>query len=182
MCETQSEKRNVDPKHTGLNPGNEPVLIAESGGMNPASGPPLPPPPPPQAPWQSHHIRAPWGRPPPIPREEHHALCPPNLPPTNMPPPQIRPRGHLEGNRSPIQNTVMDHPLNIEYNQIPPHAAKPPPYNSHPLMQSICNPPPPPPPHQQQRPQHPAQTMPPHYQVPISQAYQPPAPCPPWMN
>lgn len=73
--------------------GNEPVLIAESGGMNPASGPPLPPPPPPQAPWQSHHIRAPWGRPPPIPREEHHALCPPNLPPTNMPPPQIRPRG-----------------------------------------------------------------------------------------
>ncbi|XP_035726475.1 extensin-like isoform X1 [Vespa mandarinia] len=176
------EKRNVDPKHTGLNPGNEPVLLAESGGMNPASGPPLPPPPPPQAPWQSHHIRAPWGRPPPMPREEHHALCPPNLPPTNMPPPQIRPRGPLEGNRSPIQNTVMDHPLNIEYNQIPPHAAKPPPYNSHPLMQSICNPPPPPPPHQQQRPQHPAQTMPPHYQVPISQAYQPPAPCPPWMN
>lgn len=63
--------------------------------MNPASGPPLPPPPPPQAPWQSHHIRAPWGRPPPMPREEHHALCPPNLPPTNMPPPQIRPRGNI---------------------------------------------------------------------------------------
>ena len=89
--------------------------------------------------------------------------------------------GHVEGNRSPVQNAILEHPLNIEYNQMPPYTTKPPPYNSHPLMQSICNPPPPPPPHHQQRPQHPPQTVQ-HYQVPISQTYQPPTSCPPWMN
>jgi len=90
--------------------------------------------------------------------------------------------GHVDGNRSPTQNAVLEQPLSVEYNQMPPYTTKPPPYNAHPLMQSICNPPPPPPPHHQQpRPQHPPQAVQ-HYQVPISQTYQPPTSCPPWMN
>lgn len=90
--------------------------------------------------------------------------------------------GPADGNRSPTQNAVLEQSLNTEYNQMPPYTTKPPPYNAHPLMQSICNPPPPPPPHHQQlRPQHPSQAMQ-HYQVPISQTYQPPTSCPPWMN
>ncbi|XP_066590962.1 uncharacterized protein [Prorops nasuta] len=171
------EKRNMEQKNISPNSGDEMHLNGEYGAARPGSGPPLPPP---QAPWQSHRIRAPWGRPPPMLRDEHPVLCP-NLPPTNMPPPQIRPRGRIEDNRSPIQNPIMEHPLNAEYNQMPYYSAKPAPYNSHPLMQSICNPPPPPPLHHQQRPQHPPQPMQ-HYQVPISQAYQPPTSCPPWMN
>ncbi|XP_054004590.1 KH homology domain-containing protein 4-like isoform X3 [Hylaeus anthracinus] len=174
------EKRSLDQKSAGISSVNEPNPIGDSINIHPGGGPSLPPPLPPQAPWQTHHVRAPWGRPPPMPRDaDHQGVCP-VLPPTNMPPPQIRPRGHVEGNRSPVQNAILEHPLNVEYNQMPPYTTKPPPYNSHPLMQSICNPPPPPPPHHQQRPQHP-QTMQ-HYQVPISQTYQPPTSCPPWMN
>ncbi|XP_053977956.1 uncharacterized protein LOC128875925 isoform X4 [Hylaeus volcanicus] len=188
------EKRSLDQKSAGISSVNEPNPIGDSMNIHPGGGPSLPPPLPPQAPWQTHHVRAPWGRPPPMPRDaDHQGVCP-VLPPTNMPPPQIRPRafekaskimhlgwwGHVEGNRSPVQNAILEHPLNVEYNQMPPYTTKPPPYNSHPLMQSICNPPPPPPPHHQQRPQHP-QTMQ-HYQVPISQTYQPPTSCPPWMN
>lgn len=67
--------------------------MVESGNIHVGNGPPLPPPPSLQAPWQSHHMRVPWGRPPPIPREgEPPAVCS-GLPPINMPPPQIRPRG-----------------------------------------------------------------------------------------
>lgn len=67
--------------------------MAESGNIHVGNGPPLPPPLSPHAPWQNHHMRVPWGRPPPIPREgEPSAVCP-GLPPINMPPPQIRPRG-----------------------------------------------------------------------------------------
>ncbi|XP_076288665.1 uncharacterized protein LOC143213060 isoform X2 [Lasioglossum baleicum] len=175
------EKRSMDQKSAGINSGNEQNLIGDSVNIHAGGGPPLPPPLPPQAPWQAHHVRAPWGRPPPMPRDgDHQGMCP-GLPPTNMPPPQIRPRGPVEGNRSPVQNAMLEHPMNVEYNQMPQYTTKPPPYNSHPLMQSICNPPPPPPPHHQQRPQHPPQSMQ-HYQVPISQAYQPPTSCPPWMN
>ncbi|EFN86500.1 extensin isoform X2 [Harpegnathos saltator] len=177
------EKRNLEQKPAGLASGNEQTAIGESGNVHPGpgNGPPLPPPPSPQAPWQNHHVRVPWGRPPPIPREGEHPAVGPGLPPINMPPPQIRPRGPADGNRSPTQNAVLEQPLNVEYNQMPPYTSKPPPYNAHPLMQSICNPPPPPPPHHQQRPQHPSQAVQ-HYQVPISQTYQPPTSCPPWMN
>ncbi|XP_015590574.1 extensin isoform X2 [Cephus cinctus] len=165
----------MPPPHSG----NEQNLGGDPAG---------PPPPPPQAPWQAHHPRVPWGRPPPPPppppREDHHILYP-APPPTNVPPPQIRPmRVQNEGNQSPvgIQSPMMESHMNVEYNQMPPYSMKPPPYNSMPLMQSICNPPPPPPPyHQQQRAQHPQQNMQ-HYQVPISQACQPPTSCPPWMN
>ncbi|XP_029659061.1 extensin-like isoform X2 [Formica exsecta] len=175
------EKRNLDQKPAGLSSGNEQNVMTESGNILIGNGPPLPPPPSPQAPWQNHHMRVPWGRPPPIPREgEPPAICP-GLPPINMPPPQIRPRGPADGNRSP-QSAALEQSLNVEYNQMPPYTTKPPPYNAHPLMQSICNPPPPPPPHHQQpRLQHPPQAMQ-HYQVPISQTYQPPTSCPPWMN
>lgn len=74
-----------------LQTGNEQTAIGESGNVHPGNGPPLPPPPSPQAPWQNHHVRVPWGRPPPIPREGEHPAV--GLPPINMPPPQIRPRG-----------------------------------------------------------------------------------------
>lgn len=73
--------------------GNEQNPMGDSVNIHPGSGPPLPPSLLPQAPWQTHHIRVPWGRPPPMPRDgEHQGMCP-SLPPTNMPPPQIRPRG-----------------------------------------------------------------------------------------
>jgi len=74
--------------------GNEQNVMAESGNIHIGNGPPpLPPPLSPQAPWQNHHpVRVPWGRPPPIPRDGELPPCP-GLPPINMPPPQIRPRG-----------------------------------------------------------------------------------------
>ncbi|XP_012282033.1 extensin-2 isoform X2 [Orussus abietinus] len=170
------EKRNAEQKSAERNLGNE-----QNSGGDPGGIPPGPPPP---APWHTHHVRTPWGRPPPAPRDgehQHSYLAPP---PMNVPPPQIRPmRGQAEDNRASgnIQGTMLEHQMNVEYNQMPLYTMKPPPYNSLPLMQSICNPPPPPPPHHQQRPQHPSQNLQ-HYQVPISQAYQPPASCPPWMN
>ncbi|XP_012259020.2 altered inheritance of mitochondria protein 3-like isoform X2 [Athalia rosae] len=169
------EKRNGDKNVTGHVLGNEQTNSCESSGVVPAG-------PPPQAPWQACHIRTPWGRPPPPPRDgEHHVLYP-APPPINMPPPQIRPhRNQIEGSRSPPshQNVLTDHLSSPEYHQIPHYTTKPPPYNSVPLMQAICNPPPPPPLHHQRH-QHLQQTQP--YQVPISQSYQPPASCPPWMN
>ncbi|XP_015120922.1 extensin isoform X2 [Diachasma alloeum] len=160
------EKLNMEQKPSGVMHGSDSNFDGECGQLPPpVQGPPHP------APWQGHDGRMSWIRPPPPP------------PPTNMPPPQIRPsRGQSDGdqNRLSIQST-MEHHVNIEYNQIPPYAGKPPPYNSLPLMHSICNPPPPPPPppphHHQQRPQYPQQ-----YQVPVSQGYQPPVSCPPWMN
>lgn len=74
-----------------LQTGNEQNIMTESGNILVGNGPPLPPPPSPQAPWQNHHVRVPWSRPPPIPREGD-SVCP-GLPPINMPPPQIRSRG-----------------------------------------------------------------------------------------
>ncbi|KAF7997795.1 hypothetical protein HCN44_009193 [Aphidius gifuensis] len=158
------EKHNMESKQPRLSPDED------FGPMMPPGQVPSP------APWQG-----PWMRP-----------LPPPPPPTNMPPPQIRP---TRGQTDVDQNRSLEHHINAEHNQMPPYNVKPPPYNnSLPLMQSICNPPPPPPlppphhhhhhshshPHHshyhqnhQQRPQF----SPQHYQIPVSQSYQPPNVC-----
>ncbi|XP_057341321.1 uncharacterized protein LOC130678236 [Microplitis mediator] len=184
------EKRHLD--QSGSNSGNDQNFAGDCG-----PGQQIPPAP---LPWQSHHVRVPWSRPPPPPppppppREgEHHVLYPVPPLPTNMPPPQIRPRGQnqqqqqqqdVDRTRSPVQGATMEHHMNVEHNQLAPYSAKPPPYNSLPLMQSVCSAPPPPPPlpppppppppshHHQQRPQY----------QPVSQGHQPPVACPPWIN
>lgn len=68
--------------------------MTESGTVLLANGPPFPPSSSPQAPWQNH-VRLPWNRPPPMPREGEHSTICSGLPPVNMPPPQIRPRGNI---------------------------------------------------------------------------------------
>ncbi|XP_034940566.1 extensin-like isoform X2 [Chelonus insularis] len=165
------ENCHLDQRSAGPNSGNEQNFNGDCG-MIPGSGQPIPPPP---GSWQ----RVPWTRPPPPRDGEHHVLYPAPPLPTNMPPPHIRPRGQsdIDRSRSPVQGATLDHHMNVEYNQLPPYSVKPPPYNSIPLMQSICNapPPPPPPPHHQQRPPFPQQ-----YQIPVSQGLS--VPCPPWMN
>ncbi|CAG5100365.1 Similar to khdc4: KH homology domain-containing protein 4 (Xenopus laevis) [Cotesia congregata] len=180
------DKQHLD--QPGSNLENDQTYAGDCG-----SGQPIPPP---AAPWQSHHVRVPWSRPPPppppppsAPREgEQHMLYPVPPLPTNMPPPQIRPRGQnqqqqqqdADRTRSPVQGVTLEHHMNVEHNQLPPYSTKSP-YNSLLLTQSVCNAPPPPPPlppppppssHHHQRPQ---------YQL-ASQGHQPPAACPPWMN
>nr|XP_046492886.1 KH homology domain-containing protein 4-like isoform X5 [Neodiprion pinetum] len=167
------EKRCGD-KHV-IKQGNEQnYAAAESGGMIPVR-------PPPQAPWQPY-MRTQWGRPLLPSRDGEHHVFYPAPPPINMPPPQIRPlRNQPDDSRSPQghQNVGTDHLSIPEYHPVRHYTTKPPPYNSVPLMQSVCNPPPPPL-LQQQGQQQVQHTQP--YQVPISQSYQPSISCPPWVN